>query len=193
MQNITIYNKEESITFNGKYSNQNRILATISITPFEFMNFKWNSVEHLYRYLKYYNNLEAKKFIIRTPNPLHIKEISNYLQYELKTYNQIPEFDKNRHNIILLGNILKTLQNPLVKEFLLSTEQNNIIELTEWIKNSNDTFFGCVSDMNKFIGRNVHGKCWMKIRSALLNNTLQNLLKNTITILQQDNILPPTC
>lgn len=97
MQNITIYNKEESITFNGKYSNQNRILATISITPFEFMNFKWNSVEHLYRYLKYYNNLEAKKFIIRTPNPLHVKEISNYLQYELKTYNQIPEFDKNRH------------------------------------------------------------------------------------------------
>ena len=69
---------------------------------------------------------------------------------------------------------LKLEQHPDLKQKLLDTGDETIIEDATRQKSKSKTFWGAILKDGKWVGENVMGKMWMKLREELKQSALQN-------------------
>lgn len=113
----------------------------------------WPSTEHLFQALKTHDRGE-REFIRNLPTPGQAKRAGR--QVELRdTWEDI------KIDVMFMVNMMKYNQNPQLKEMLLATGDEELIEGNEW----GDTFWGVCNG----VGRNELGKILMRIRIILRN------------------------
>ena len=119
------------------------------------------TVEHYFHYQKadLFNDKSAKIAILNTPDPLQAKRIGReVINFDPKTWNTVAE----KH--IANGMYLKFSQHPDLKEKLLATGTENLLEANPY-----DNKYGIGRDGK---GQNLTGKCLMRVRELFQEQTI---------------------
>lgn len=119
------------------------------------------TVEHYFHYQKadLFNDKSAKIAILNTPDPLQAKRIGRkVINFDPKTWDTVAE----KH--IANGMYLKFSQHPELKEKLLATGTENLLEANPY-----DNKYGIGRNGN---GQNLTGKCLMRVRNLFQEQTI---------------------
>ena len=119
------------------------------------------TVEHYFHYQKadLFNDKSAKIAILNTPDPLQAKRIGREVNnFDPKSWNAVAE----KH--IANGMYLKFSQHPELKEKLLATGTENLLEANPY-----DNKYGIGRDGK---GQNLTGKCLMRVRELFQEQTI---------------------
>lgn len=131
---------------------ENRFLSNFHPAKFTYGNINWCSVEHAYQSLKF----TGEKFdeAYKLTNPYDIKKFANENKIHVSQ-------DFHSIKIKLMYELVreKFIQNPDLKQKLLDTNNQELIEGNTW----NDTFWGVCNGQ----GQNWLGKILMLVRSEL--------------------------
>jgi ribA/ribD-fused uncharacterized protein len=112
-----------------------------------------------------FNDDSIAKTIITTDDPKKIKSLGR----QIKNFNQ-NIWDKNKIDIVTLGNILKFSQNDSIKIKLISTDPSILVEASPYNK-----IWGIglskenalITNKSLWPGQNLLGKVLMKVRKIL--------------------------
>jgi N-glycosidase YbiA len=149
--------EEEGIiidNFRGSYYFLSNYYSFYLVIPYEGKNYK--SVEHAYQAAKTDDETIREK-IMKCTSPGGAKKIG-------KTIKLSEDWNVKKLQVMEQLVRFKFTNHPLMKEKLLATSKDTLIEGNTW----NDTFWGVC----KGKGDNNLGKILMKIRTELQNTTL---------------------
>jgi N-glycosidase YbiA len=128
-------------------------LSNFSKHSIEEFGVTYKTAEHYYQSNKFLDDVN-KKIVIEAPNTFVAAAIGRDRSKPLRSdWEQIKIF------VMLKALYLKTMQNPEVKEVLLSTGNEEIGE-----ESPRDSFWGLGPDGE---GRNMLGKCWIAVRKMI--------------------------
>jgi ribA/ribD-fused uncharacterized protein len=115
-----------------------------------------------------FNDSEYVSKIMKETNPKIIKKYGRLIRdFDEKIWLE------NREQIVFDGCFLKFSQNPSLNHFLLSTNNNKLVEASPYDKiwgiGLNETDAKLI-DCKRWPGQNLLGKCIMRVRQALVKN-----------------------
>jgi ribA/ribD-fused uncharacterized protein len=154
-------------------------------SPFEVNGKTYFTAEHwmMAEKARLFNDLETENKIIQNEKAALVKDLGRQIQ------NFVEEtWVQHRYEIVRKGNYYKFIQNPDLKDFLLSTKDKTIVEASPL-----DTIWGIglakdspsIVDPNTWKGLNLLGFALMEVRDDLRNmeEVFQfNNQKNTIIL-----------
>ena len=148
-------------------------LGNMSPFPVEHNGKCWRTTEALFQALRFGD--EAIKEEIRgIASPfaakLRAKKIANE-QPDMLVIERMSKQDLANMKMVLR---LKLKHHPVLKQQLLDTGDETIIEDATRQKSKSKTFWGAILKDGKWVGENVMGKMWMKLREELKQSALQN-------------------
>lgn len=141
-------------SFNGKYE----FLSNFFLSPIEYEGIVYPTVEHAFQAAKTFD-LDLRKEIAMSNTPGKAKRAGRRLQLRSDW-----EEEKDK---IMYECVKKKFQAPHLKEKLLNTKNEELIEGTTW----HDNYWGNCSchKCENIEGQNHLGKILMKIRKEFLN------------------------
>ena len=161
--------------FFWKHYNNKKFLTKSCLSQFFPCKFKSNDIEYncaeqymMSEKAKLFKDEEIYQLILKETSPDKIKRLGR----QIKNFNN-REWDKNKLNIILQGNILKFSQNEDLKKFLIETGDKILVEASPY-----DKIWGIGLDQNnpdsrnphKWNGLNLLGFTLMKVRDIIKKN-----------------------
>ena len=165
----------EFIFFWG-HKSYNNIVRKSCLSQWWPCKFKSNDIEYNCAE-QYMMSEKAKLFKDEKTYQLILKETSQakikHLGRLIKNFNEI-EWNKNKINIVVKGNLLKFTQNEELKNFLIETGDKILVEASP-----KDTIWGIGLDENnpnaknpyKWKGLNLLGFSLMEVRDIIKNKT----------------------
>lgn len=153
---------EKIIAFNSY--NENFVLSNMFPVLLEYKGNRFYGVDHLFHYLLYYQYPDIQNEIMKKSKGV----CANYTAKKIseKNKDKIGEItDKQKVNLLKKCMRLKYQQSQYCKDYLLNTENNQLIEFAFW----GDTFWGCIYKDGKYQGENNCGKILMEIRDELIS------------------------
>ena len=161
--------------FFWKHYNNKKFLTKSCLSQFFPCKFKSNDIEYncaeqymMSEKAKLFKDEETYQLILKETSPDKIKRLGR----QIKNFNN-REWDKNKLNIILQGNILKFSQNEDLKKFLIETGDKILVEASPY-----DKIWGIGLDQNnpdssnplKWNGINLLGFSLMQVRDIIKKN-----------------------
>ena len=161
--------------FFWKHYNNKKFLTKSCLSQFFPCKFKSNDIEYncaeqymMSEKAKLFKDEEIYQLILKETSPDKIKRLGR----QIKNFNN-REWDKNKLNIILQGNILKFSQNEDLKKFLIETGDKILVEASPY-----DKIWGIGLDQknpdarnpHKWNGLNLLGFTLMKVRDIIKKN-----------------------
>ncbi|SFJ10577.1 NADAR family protein [Thermoflavimicrobium dichotomicum] len=129
--------------------------SNFSPHPIELDGKKWPTTEHYFQAQKFITTDPAYSEKIRlASSPMVAARLGRSRKAPLR-----PDWEKIKDDVMRKAVRCKVMTHPDVKELLLSTGDEEIIE-----KTTKDTYWGCGSDGK---GKNMLGKILMEIREEL--------------------------
>ncbi|MBQ3782106.1 MAG: NADAR family protein [Lachnospiraceae bacterium] len=122
---------------------------------FELDGKKWMTSEHYFQAQKFYGT-EYEEIIRLLDNPMKAAEMGRNRDLPLRE-----DWEQIKDNIMRKAVCAKFTQNLDIKDILISTGRENIIE-----KTTNDYYWGCGKDGS---GKNMLGIILMEVREKLLS------------------------
>jgi len=188
-EDYIIYNKSISVCFNSYASDDARLLSNHSVCNIRYNGIRFNSVEQIYLYMRYYNHSDVRNAIMKMNNPSEIKNICN--RYYSNIYPDI-KLQKSgfKTNLLFFAQRLKMQQNPnvvkVIDDRLIKINSlviiPQIVEYTWWNDTKNGTID--VDIINKgdyknglLKGQNRSGRmlrrCYQELQKGLLNEEIK--------------------
>lgn len=115
----------------------------------------WMTSEHYFQAQKF-KNTKYEDMIRLVDSPMKAAKIGRKCELPLRK-----DWEEVKDNVMRKAVYAKFSQNPKIKEILLSTKEELLIE-----KTSNDYYWGCGTNGN---GRNMLGNILMEVRGLLKN------------------------
>ena len=129
-------------------------LSNFSRDPILVDNIKWPTVEHYFQAMKFPNDPERQERIRRARTPTEAKRIAWEKGAAIRR-----DWDEKRDQIMLRALRLKFLQHPTLKQALLETNAEELIE-----HSARDAYWGDGGDGR---GLNSQGRLLMQVRDEL--------------------------
>lgn len=123
----------------------------------------WRSSEALFQSLRF-NDFEIKRQINQEKSPFRAKLIAKKNREKMVVEPKSIQDLKNMYLCLKL----KIEQHPQLKEELISTSDEKIIEDVTKRPSGNNLFWGMALINDVWVGENNLGNLWMKLRSELL-------------------------
>lgn len=156
------------IIFFWKPCDPHGFLSNWSNHPIKQDKIIFKTVEHFFMYQKAIamgDDASAQK-IVASKTPYEAKRLGRLV----RNFDE-GIWDATREEIMFIGLKLKILQNPLLKAMLLATDGKILAEASPY-----DSVWGigCTKEdallSNKWHGKNLLGKLWMKTRETLIHS-----------------------
>ncbi len=140
-----------------RFNNENEFLSNFYPHPVYYEGITYRTVEHAYQAAKSFS-VSVRKWIASAPRPGTAKMLGK----KIKVIR--PDWKKVKDNI-MLKLLRKKFNNPHLRDLLLATGDEKLIEGNYW----HDNYWGnCTcSKCKRIIGKNMLGKLLMKIRKEL--------------------------
>jgi len=130
--------------------------------PIDYDGKSWRTLEHLFQALRFGD--EATQEQIRTePSPMWAKIIAKRNEAEMVVVQRGGQDVANMEKVLRL----KLQQHPELRQKLLKTGNRTIIEDCTRRKGGSGLFWGATWENGQWVGQNVLGKLWMKLRQEL--------------------------
>ncbi len=148
------------ITFNSY--NEHFILSNMMPVTIDYKGTTFYGVDHLFHYLLYYQNPDIQMEIMKKSRGI----CANYKAKQISEKNK--ELISNitptqQRNLLKKCMMLKYQQSDQCRDYLLSTENKQLIEFAFW----GDKFWGCILKDGEYVGENQTGKILMEIRNEI--------------------------
>lgn len=138
----------------GPFKNENEYLSNFYGASVVYDGTEFPTSEHAFQAMKARDDEELYHEIASTESPDEAKKLGKK--------PSLPENWQNRRKYIMLEIVTaKFAQNPELRERLLDTEDQLLVELNWW----NDTYWGADSKTGE--GKNMLGRILMEVRSSL--------------------------
>ena len=121
--------------------------------PFELKGKTWRTVEHYFQAQKFAGT-EHEEELRNTPSPMVVARMGRARKRPLR-----PDWEETKDDIMSEAVFAKFDQNADVRDLLLSTGDEEIVE-----KTTRDHYWGCGTDGT---GKNMLGKILMEVRAKL--------------------------
>jgi len=135
----------------NKFQGNTRWLSNFQEAEFVYQGITWKTTEHAYQAMKAVNTREFLA-ILNCETPSIAKNLGQLVEMD-------PLWDKIKLDVMYKTNLAKYSQNSWLKNALIATDGQDLIEGNTW----NDTFWGVCNGY----GENNLGKILMKIREEL--------------------------
>jgi ribA/ribD-fused uncharacterized protein len=144
-------------------------------SPFVYANNQYHNAEQfmMQQKARLFNDQNIMKEIMSTEDPALMKKLGR----KIKGFNEA-EWDKEKERIVRLGNFYKFIQNPLLKEYLLSTGNALLVEASPYDKVWGIGMSADEPDARypeKWKGQNLLGKALMSVRALLRLNSVTKM------------------
>lgn len=137
--------------FKGEYD----FLSNFYRAPVVFKTFTYPTNEHWYQAHKARIST-THRHVIEAMTPAEAKRRGRGLTMS-------SSFERDKHEIMLFGLILKFRQHPILAQRLVATGNEELVEINSW----GDQFWGAVYTNNGLVGENHLGKSLMQVRKML--------------------------
>lgn len=138
-----------------KFEGQYDFLSNFYPSPFEWHGVNYPTVEHFFQAAKA-NNQEDFNMVMREPNPGGAKHAGRNVELR-------PDWEEIKDKVMYTALKEKFKQNPELKEKLLATGDEKLVEGNTW----GDRYWGVCGGT----GKNHLGLILMKIREEIRNDT----------------------
>ncbi|MDE6089848.1 MAG: NADAR family protein [Duncaniella sp.] len=149
-----------TIAFNSY--NEHFLLSNMYPVVIEYKGMKYYGVDNLYHYLLFFQHPGVQSKIMKKSKGIcanyQAKKISEDNKELIKGIT-----DSQKVNLLKKCMRLKYEQSQHCKDYLLSTENKQLIEFAYW----GDTFWGCTLKNGEYVGENNCGKILMELRDEL--------------------------
>ncbi len=164
---IRTYQKYSCITFKSTKGKNGALSNMAPGFPITIDGTLIRTSEALYQALRFPNNPEIQKEIIRYSSPISAKKYGR-TRLELSR----PDWNSNRFKIMKFCIELKLYQNmEKFSKALLDTKHLDIVEFTD-----KDKVWGAVDEGNNYVGTNALGRLLMELREKLKENRFSILI-----------------
>lgn len=137
-------------------------MGNMSPYPIVYEGKTWPTAEALFQALRY-KSPKIRNLIMQTRSPMGAKMISKSYANKRIVAPQSQTDTENMEMILKL----KLEQHPLLKQELKKTGNKTIIEDSTNRPFGSGLFWGAALQNGKWVGQNVLGNLWMKLRSEL--------------------------
>ena len=150
-------------------------LSCMSAYPVTYQGTQYKTCEALFQVRRFTNHPEVQAEIQNQKSPMAAKMKARRNREKL---NRGEKWDEAPTDIPLMKECLelKLEQHPDLKEKLLATGDETIIEDCTTHDRESARFWGAVKKKGKWIGKNVFGKIWMEIREELNKSNKQIII-----------------
>lgn len=148
-----IFPEEDEDAIYLSRTDPDEMLGTFFNAPFTLDELVWPTVEHYFQAMKF----DDQDYLIRVnqaPSPDKARKMG---RSRFKKIRQ--DWAKVKQTVMTRGVYIKCRSHPLVAEALLSTDENKLVENSQY-----DYFWGCGRDRR---GKNTYGQVLMNVRNKL--------------------------
>lgn len=151
------------VTFT-KVALPNGWLGNMAPYPIKLGIHEYKTSEALFQALRYQDHPDVQEMIRSEKSPMAAKMKAKKFKSLLPEETFMSEEDLDRMRVCLK---LKIEQHPKLKQALLNTGDDNIIEDSSARPNKSGLYWGAANKEGQWIGENHLGKLWMELRNQL--------------------------
>lgn len=144
-------------------------LSNMAPFPVKYDGKAWRTTEALFQALRF-DDHAIREDLRLIKSPMGVKMRAKREKAKM-VVERLSEQDKANMEMVLR---LKLEQHPELKQELLDTGDDTIIEDCSKRAGGSGTFWGAALKDGQWVGENMLGKLWMKLRKELRQSALQN-------------------